>query len=147
MQDDSGIGWLAIPHRRLKANLFGSLDCVVIKAVTESANHPQHTEAPGGLQNNFQKNFTLNPEIPSFLSIEGRWLGKNFRGHGFRNRFGRARMHGGRCRNISIPEAAGLNGAGGRPVDRRSGAIAKAGTSYDSRDTLGVAGAIAGAGP
>jgi hypothetical protein len=34
VQDDGGIGWLAIPHRRLEVNLFGGLDGIVIEAVT-----------------------------------------------------------------------------------------------------------------
>ena len=34
MQDNGGIGWLAVPHRRLEMNLLGGLDGIVVEAVT-----------------------------------------------------------------------------------------------------------------
>jgi len=83
MQDDSGIGWLAIPYRRLKVDLFGGLDRVVIEAVAQAAHDAHYAEAAGSLQNNFQENFAFNPQTPGLLSIDGSWLGKDFGGQHF----------------------------------------------------------------
>jgi len=81
VQDDGGIGWLAILCRRLKTNLFRSLDRVVIEAMTQTADDAYHVQITRGLQNYFEKNLALNPETARFLSIDRNRFGNDFRGY------------------------------------------------------------------
>jgi hypothetical protein len=60
VQDDGGIGWLAISHRRFEVNLFGRLNGIVIEAMTQAAHYPHHTQAAGCFQNNLQENLAFN---------------------------------------------------------------------------------------
>ena len=121
VHNDRGIGRLAILHRWLEVNLFGGLDGVIVEAVTQSVDHAHDTEFAGGLQNHFQEDLALNPQIPSFLSIDGSWLGKDFRRQHFGRGFCGARVHGGRGGHIGAGEAAGLNRACG---SRRASGVA-----------------------
>src|ERR1700722_15565823 len=122
-------------------DLLGGFDSVVIEAVTQSAHHAKHTKIAGSLKDHFQLHFTFNPQVLSFLGINWRGLGNNFRRHRARSGFCRMRSDRGRSGNISAGEAAGLNRArthlpaaifGGRTA-------AKSRTGHYSRHALGSA--------
>ncbi len=76
MQDNRGVGRLAIAHRRLEANLFGSLDRVVVKAVSEAAHNTQHAQVAGGFENDLEKNFTFNAQAASLGRVDGNQVWK-----------------------------------------------------------------------
>lgn len=126
VQHDCGIGWLAVSCRRLKTNLFGGLDGIVIEAVTQAVDDAYYVQIARGLQNYFQKNLALNPKTARFLSIDGNRFGDDFRGHaGGGGSFCGVRMHGRRSGHVRIPEATLLNAilrcprtivAGGRAI-------------------------------
>ena len=110
MQDDGGIGWLAILSRRLKTNLFGGLDRVVVKTMTQTADHAYYMQIPRRLQNYFKQNLALNPEAARFLRIDGSRFGDDFR----RNRGGGGDFRGMRMNrwwsgHVGITESALLN--------------------------------------
>ena len=44
VQHDCGIGWLAVSCRRLKTNLFGGLDGIVIEAVTQAVDDAYYVQ-------------------------------------------------------------------------------------------------------
>ena len=100
-------------------------------------------QTAGGLQNHFQENFAFNPQTPSLLSIDGSWLGKDFRGYRLGGGFCGMRPHRGRSRNIGIAEAALLNGGCGCAWAIDGGAVAKPRTCDDARYAFGPAGTIA----
>src|ERR1700683_4050055 len=100
-------------------------------------------EASRRPQNYFQENFTFDPEISSFLSIDGTGLGKDCRGYGPGRGFCRMRTHGRWSGNIGAGEAAGLNCICARAVFGCGCAIAESGTGDHSGHSLGAAGAVA----
>src|ERR1700691_85498 len=144
VQNDGRIGRLPILHCWLELNLFGGLDGVIVETVTKPADHAHDTEFARGPQDNFQEDLALNPQIPSFLSINGRWLGKNFRRQNLGGSFRGTRVAGGRRGHIGTSEAGGLNRPRGpRAVVRNRCAVAKAGAYDHARHAFGAAGSVA----
>src|SRR5271156_4087205 len=145
VQDDGGIGGLAILHRRLEVNLFSGLDRIVVEAVTQAAHDAFHVKAAGSLEHYFQKNFAFNPQTPSLLSIDRSWLEKDFRRHHPGGSFRRVSVHGGRSGNVGAGKAAGLNrGAGGAGAGVRDGRAVAKSRAYDhAGHASSAAGAVA----
>lgn len=146
VQDDGGIGWLAVPCRRPKTNLFGGLDGIVIKTMTQAADDANYVQIAGGLQNYFQKNLALNPETARFLSIDGNGFGNDFRrNRGNGGRFCGVRVHGRWSGHVCVSEAAFLNGIlrGARMVVAGGRAIAEAGAGDYASSSFRASAAIA----
>src|ERR1700691_1923520 len=143
VQNDGRIGRLPILHCWLELNLFGGLDGVIVETVTQSADHAHDTEFARGLQDHFQQDLALNPQIPSFLSIDGSWLGKNFRRQNLGGSFRGTRVDGGRRGHIGTGEAGRLNRARGpRAGVRNCCAIAKAGAYDHAGHAFGATGSV-----
>src|SRR5580693_2575727 len=144
MDNDRGIGRLPILHCRLELNLLGGFDGIVVEAVTQSVDHAHDMEFAGGLENHFQEDLTLNAQTPSLLSIDGSWLGEDFRGQYLGRGFCGLRVYGGRRGHIGAGEAAGLNRPSRSSASVWGGcAVAKSRTYDYARNTLGAAGSVA----
>src|SRR5271154_5475311 len=146
MQDDGGIGGVAIPRRRLETNLFGCFHRVVIEAVTQPMHHAHHPQATRGLQNYLEKNFAFNSQVACLLRIDRSGFPKYFSRHSGVGRFRRMRAHGGRSRNVGVAEATGLNGVrrcrSPRTIIASGRAPAKTGTCCHAAHSLGAAAAV-----
>src|SRR5580704_1797127 len=144
VQNDGRIGRLPILHCWLELNLFGGLDGVIVETVTQPADHAHDTEFARGPQDNFQEDLALNPQIPSLLSIDGRWLGKDFRRQNRGGSFRLTRVAGGRRGHIGAGEAGRLNRPRSpRAVVRNRCAVAKAGAYDHAGHAFGTTGSVA----
>jgi len=101
MDDRCRIRGLTVLQCGLEANLFSGTDCRVIQTVTQTANDLNHPQLSARFENHLEKYLALNSLGPSLIRVDGRWLGKDFRGYYFCwRRLRRSRLNGGGSRNI-----------------------------------------------
>src|ERR1700756_3245194 len=106
MDDRGRVRGLAILQCGLEANLLSGTDCRVIQTVTQTANDLNHPQLAASFENHFEKYLALNSLGPSLIRVDGRWLGKDFRGYDFCwCCLGRSRLNGGWSGNIRAAES------------------------------------------
>src|SRR5579864_4783692 len=133
MDDRGRVRGLAVLQRGLEANLFSRTDCRVIQTVTQAANDLNHAQSAARFENDFEQHFPLNSLSPSLIRVDGRWLGKDFRGYYFCwCRLRRSRLNGGWSGNIRAAKSRLFYGTRRRSMGiSGSHAVAKASRSEE----------------
>src|SRR6266576_2015313 len=113
MDDRCRVRGLTVLQCGLEANLFSGADCRVIQTVTQTANDLNHPQLAARFENHLEKYLTLYSLGPILIRVDGRWLGKDFRGYYFCwRRLRRSRLNGGGSRNIRAAKSRLLYATG-----------------------------------
>jgi len=78
MHDRRGIHGRAHTLSRLEPHLAGGSNGRLIEPMTQAAYHAIHMQSPVRTKQHFEKNFSLQLELPGFLRVNRTGLGDNF---------------------------------------------------------------------
>ena len=69
MHDCRGIDRLSTTQRRFKTHFVRRCNGGFIQPMAKSTNHAIHMQLPGGAEHDFEKYFTLQPQLAGFVGI------------------------------------------------------------------------------